>query len=161
MTPSLSDISTLAANVAAADGPDAVYGLVAEAAGTFIGHRLCTILLFHETTMQVRRQYSSNPDAYPPGGFKDKLDTEWGRQVLEEGRPYIGYNADDIRTHFKDHDVIFSLGLESILNMPVRLHGRILGTINLLHEANYYSEAHVPVAGILAGHLAATLNLVE
>jgi len=47
---------------------------------------------------------------------------------------------------FFDHELILSLGCESVLNVPVAWDGRVLGTINLLHEAGWYDEADVPVA---------------
>jgi GAF domain-containing protein len=150
-------VTSLAGNVAEAGTAEAVFTLVDVAAHELIGHRLCTIMTFDAPSMQVRRIYSNNPEAYPPGVAKAKRDTWWGRHVLEEGHSYIGYDADDIRAHFADFEIIFGLGCESILNTPVRLHGRTLGTMNLLNEANFYSEADAPVARVLAGHLAASL----
>jgi hypothetical protein len=41
---------------------------------------------------------------------------------------------------FSDHELIVSLGCESVLNMPVRWRGRTLGSLNLLHEAGWYGE---------------------
>ena len=149
--------TALAAKVADAAGAEAVYSLVSAAADDLIGHRLFTVMAFDAPAMQVQRIYSSNPGAYPPGVAKGKRDTWWGRHVLEEGHSYIGYDADDIRAHFVDYEIIFGLGCESILNTPVRLHGRTIGTMNLLHEAKFYSEADAPAARVLAGHLAASL----
>ena len=34
----------------------------------------------------------------------------------------------------------FSLGCESVLNLPVIFDGRVLGTVNMLHEAGWYDE---------------------
>lgn len=127
------------------------------AAGQLIGHRLCTIMAFHADAMEVERCYSSNPEAYPAGGRKQKRDTDWGRHVLQEGQHYIGYEAADIRRHFNDHELIDSLGLRSILNIPVRCHGKTIGTLNLLHEAGYYDESQVGLASIIASGLAGTL----
>ena len=128
--------------------------VAASTAGTIIGHKLFTVMAFHESTMEVERLFSNQPDAYPTGGRKKKRDTEWGRQVLERGKPYIGRSADDIRKHFNDHRVILKLGLESILNMPIRIGGKTVGTINLLHEADYYSEKDITSAQLIVGLLA-------
>jgi hypothetical protein len=38
--------------------------------------------------------------------------------------------------------LIWALGCEGAINVPVRWCGKTLGTLNLLHEANYYSEEH-------------------
>jgi len=145
--------------VAEASDSDAVFAIVASASDAFIGHRLFTVMAFDAPSMQVRRLYSSNPDVYPPGGSKHKRDTQWGRQVLEEGRPFVGRNAGDIRANFGDHEIILRLGLESVLNVPVRVHGRTIGTMNLLHRADYYDSADVQCAALLASQLAGSILL--
>ena len=70
--PTLSDLSALVNAVAEAKGPDAIFATIADAANIFIGHRLFTVMAFNAEAMQVQRLYSSNPEAYPPGGRKDK-----------------------------------------------------------------------------------------
>ncbi|MEM8743608.1 MAG: GAF domain-containing protein [Pseudomonadota bacterium] len=128
-----------------------IFKAAEQAAQAAIGHRLFTVMAFHADSVEVQRLYSSNEDAYPTGGRKQKRDTAWGRQVLDRGEPFIGTTADDIRAHFNDHEVILGLGLESVLNMPIQQGGNTLGTVNLLHEAGYYTP----------GHLTATKELAE
>jgi GAF domain-containing protein len=70
--------------------------------------------------------------------------------VLGAGEPYIGRTHDDIRDVFYDHELIRSLGCESVLNVPVRWDGRSIGTINLLHQAGWYTEADIPAAQLFA-----------
>lgn len=158
-TPSLSELSRIVTAVADAGDDNAVFAAIAHAADTLIGHRLFTIMAFDPDAVQVQRLFSSNPDAYPTGGRKDKRDTPWGRHVLEEGRPFIGVEADDIRANFDDHEVILGLGLESVLNVPVRQYGRTIGTMNLLHERNFYDTADLDCGHFLAGQLAAPLSI--
>lgn len=158
-TPSLSDLSRVATAVADAGDDDAVFAVVADAADTLIGHRLFTIMAFDPDAVQVQRLFSSNPETYPTGGRKDKRDTPWGRHVLEEGRPFIGVEADDIRANFDDHEVILGLGLESVLNVPVRRYGRTVGTMNLLHERGYYGPADLDCGHCLAGLLVSSLHM--
>lgn len=132
------------------------------AANAAIGHRLFTIMAFHADSVEVERLYSSNQEAYPPGGRKQKRDTAWGQQVLERGEPYIGSTANDIRANFNDHDVILGLGLESVLNIPVKFEGQTIGTMNLLHDKNYYDTSHLGLATEIAAILAETLvNAME
>jgi hypothetical protein len=52
---------------------------------------------------------------------------------------------------FFDHALIASLGCASVLNLPVKHDGRILGTINLLHEEAWYEEGDVPIGLGFAG----------
>lgn len=135
----------------------AFFDVAASTAATIIGHKLFTIMAFHEQTMEVERLYSNQPDAYPAGGRKKKRDTDWGQQVLENGKPFIGRSAVDIREHFNDYEVILSLGLEAILNMPIKLGGKTIGTMNLLDEADHYSETDIVSAQLIAGLIVARL----
>ena len=132
---------------------------ISHCADALIGHRLFTVMAFDTDNRQVRRIFSNQPAAYPTGGIKTKGQSPWAKQVLDEGLPYIGLNANDIRRHFADHELIASLGLASVLNMPVRVAGRTLGTMNLLNAANYYGPDHLAPARILAGLLASSLLL--
>ena len=156
-TPLPTDFSALAETIAETPDTDAMFAAVARIAGANIGHRLFTVMAFDAAAMTVQRAYSDNPEAYPPGGIKNKRDTAWGRLVLDDGQPFIGRDADAIRAHFDDHQVIFELGLESVLNVPIRLGGQTLGTMNLLHDAGFYDEADLPWGFFLAGQLAAPL----
>ena len=142
------------------NAPDAgaAFRTAEQTAAQLIGHKLFTIMAFHAETMEVERCYSNNPDKYPTGGRKQKRDTAWGRHVLEQGKHYIGYNADDIRSSFDDHAVIQELGLESVLNMPIEEDGRPVGTMNLLEKAGYYHEEQVDIARIIANTLASVLQ---
>lgn len=153
----VSELSRLVKTVAEAENFDTVFSAVAETADTLIGHQLFTVMAFDADSMEVERLYSSNPEAYPPGGRKLKRDTAWGRQVLEQGRPYIGRNAEDIRSNFTDHELILVLGLESVLNVPMRVLGRTIGTMNLLHRADYYDVADLECGYFLAGQLVGPL----
>ena len=153
----LQTLSRLADTIADARCNDETFAAAADAADSVIGHALFTIMVFDAEAMEVKRVYSSNPQAYPSGGRKQKRDTAWGRHVLERGEPYIGYSADDIRANFNDHEVILGLGLQSVLNMPVRFRGGTIGTMNLLHERDYYSALDIESASLLAGILAGPL----
>jgi len=152
-------LTRLAAAIADAADASAAFRAVAAAADAAIGHRLFTVMRFDADAMEVQRLYSSHPREYPPGGRKAKRDTAWGRRVLERGDPYIGRDAQDIRAHFDDADRILALDLASVLNVPVRVCGRTIGTMNLLHGPGHYDEAHLAPGALLAGLLAAPLLL--
>ena len=118
-----------------------------------IGHKLFTLLVVDEKKREVQRVYTSNPKSYPVGGRKPLQMTGWGEQVVVARRPYVGRNADDIKWAFFDHALIASLGLASVLNVPVIHDGRCLGTMNLLHEAGWYSDSDAPVGTVFASLL--------
>ncbi|MFK7963422.1 MAG: GAF domain-containing protein [Burkholderiaceae bacterium] len=152
-------LSELGTQIADSANLNDVIQRLSEGADTLIGHRLFTVMAFDANNRQVRRIFSNQPAAYPAGGIKTKGQSDWAKQVLDEGKPYIGSNADDIRRHFADHELIASLGLASVLNMPVRVAGQTLGTMNLLNTANYYRPDHLALARVLAGLLGSSLLL--
>lgn len=148
------DFDPLLAGVARAHDdarqPQATFEAIDKAAAAAIGHRLFTILVHHRTARESERIYSNMPDAYPVQGRKPVTDSPWMQQVMGQGLPYIGRNADDIREVFFDHALILSLGCSSVLNIPLRWRGQTLGTLNLLHQEDWYGDHHVARATVLA-----------
>ena len=130
--------------------PGPLFAALDAAMGRAIGHRLFTILVIHPGAHESQRYYSNMPKEYPVGGRKPINETHWFQRVLGAGEPYIGRTYEDIRDVFFDHELIRSLGCESVLNVPVRWNGRSLGTINLLHHANWYTEADIAAAQAFA-----------
>jgi hypothetical protein len=116
-----------------------------------IGHKLFTVLRFHADSGQSERVYTNQPESYPVGGRKALNPTFWAGHVIFGRKPYIGYDAADIRSVFFDHELIASLGCDSVLNVPVVWNDTMLGTINILHEANWYGEGDIPLATVFAG----------
>jgi hypothetical protein len=130
--------------------PDALFAALDLALGAVIGHKLFTVLVYHADAAQSERRYSNQPAAYPVGGRKPVTPSPWTERLFRERRPYVGRTADDIRAVFFDHELILSLGCQSVLNVPVVWNERTLGTINLLHEAGWYEERDLPVATAFA-----------
>lgn len=143
-------LAAVAAALPAPGQPAPLFAALDAAMDQAIGHRLFTVLVLHPGAEQSQRYYSNMPRAYPVGGRKPINRTHWFRTVLEEGTPFIGRSYEDIREVFFDHELIRSLGCESVLNVPVRWNGRSLGTLNLLHRAGWYTEADVPAARLFA-----------
>ena len=48
-----------------------------------------------------------------------------------------------------------------MLNLPVRWRGETLGTLNLLHQAGHYEEAHVAPARALAQMAVPAMLMLE
>jgi hypothetical protein len=67
----------------------------------------------------------------------------------------VGYDYDDVKWAFFDHELIRSLGCESAINVPVVYAGRVLGTMNLLDAAGHYKESDPakiePFAALMIG----------
>ncbi|HEX3175885.1 MAG TPA: GAF domain-containing protein [Methylomirabilota bacterium] len=154
----LPHLAAVARALAAHGQPAPAFAALDRALAAALGHKLFTILRWHPDRAESERLYTSQPAAYPVGGRKPLNATAWSRQVLDERRPYIGRTADDIRAHFFDHALIASLGCDSILNIPVVWNDRVLGTLNLLHEAHWYDDADVPLASTFAALAAAAMR---
>ncbi len=165
MTSKPEDLVPLLAEVAqalAAPGqPGAGFEALERAFELALGHKLFTILLHHSDSGDSERFYSNQPEAYPVGGRKTLNPTFWAQHVIREQKPYIGRTYEDIEAVFFDHELIRSLGCESVLNLPVVLDGRTLGTINLLHLAGWYDEGHLEVGRVLAAHAIPGLAMLQ
>jgi hypothetical protein len=122
--------------------PEAIYHAAAKELRAAPGFKLFTILVCQPEERLVRRIYTSNPDAYPVGGAKPMQDSAWSRQVVDAGKPYVCRNREDIQATFGDYELIWALGCEGAINVPVRWCGKTLATLNLLHEADYYREEY-------------------
>jgi len=130
--------------------PQALFAALEAGMGAAIGHILFTVLLRHAKTGESERFWTSHPQAYPVGGRKPLNPTFWSQHVVVEQKAYIGNDYEAVKAVFFDHELIRSLGCESVLNVPVVWDGRTLGTINVLHRAGYYAESDVTVAQTFA-----------
>jgi hypothetical protein len=143
-------LARVAAALAAPREPAALFAALDRGLGATLGHRLFTVLRYHPVARESERLYTSHAAAYPVGGRKAVRATPAATRVFGEGRPYIGRTAADIRASFGDAELILALGCESVLNVPVRFDGRVLGTVNLLHQADWYDAADLPLAELFA-----------
>ena len=122
-----------------------------------IGHRLFTMMRVHEATSEVERIYSSNLGAYPVGGRKQKGGTPWGRVVLDRGEVFVARSADEVRDAFSDHALIASLGIGSIMNIPLAYADRRLGTMNISHEAGWFTDDDAATGRLIAAFVVPSL----
>ncbi len=149
----MTDFAAIVAAHADTDQPAATFRALDQALAAAPGHILFTILVHHPALRQSERFYTNMPAEYPVGGRKPVTDSAWMQTIIGRGEPYIGRTRDDIREVFYDYELIWSLGCESVLNMPVRWRGQTMGTLNLLHRAGFYDESHIEAVR-LAAHLA-------
>jgi len=104
------------------------------------GPCLLTVSRLDATRDPVRlsRIYSSDPQAYPVGGFKDKPNSDWTHQVLRLGQTHVGEGAQALARVFDDHERIAGLGLRCVINQPIVAHAQVLGTFNLLAQHEHW-----------------------
>jgi GAF domain-containing protein len=156
-TLTLADLAALADLSASVHEPRALYAAVDALVRIVIGHRLFTILSVHEAGLEVERIYSSNSAAYPVGGRKKKQGTPWSKVVLDQGEVFIASTPEEVRATFDDHALIFSLGIGSIMNVPIGYRGRRLGTMNISHEAGWFRDQDAAAGRLIASLLVPTL----
>ncbi len=149
----LRDLTAIADLCADRHEPSQLYAAVDALVQRAIGHKLFTIMRFHEATMEVERVYSSDTRAYPVGGRKPKRGTRWGQVVLDRGEVFIARDADEVRRTFDDHALIFSLGVGSIMNVPIGFCGRRLGTLNISNEAHWFRQEDAEAGRLIAALL--------
>jgi hypothetical protein len=144
------DWSLLAETLRDPDQPLHICRALETVSDEVIGHRLFTVMHFDSIRSEVQRIYTNLPAAYPVGGRKQKKETAWADQVLGDMKVFRGSGAADIQSAFEDHETILGLGLGSFLNIPIVFKGRCVGTMNLLHQTDWYRHEDERV-GLLLG----------
>ncbi|HXC27697.1 MAG TPA: GAF domain-containing protein [Stellaceae bacterium] len=153
----LADIASVAQVTASADEADATFRAVERLTQQVIGFHLFTIMRLNDESQEVERLYSSLPEAYPVSGRKPKRCTKWGVAVLDRGEIFIANSRDEVRAAFADYELLFSLGIGAIMNVPVRFRGRSLGTMNICSEAGWFADSDRATGRLLASLLAPPL----
>jgi GAF domain-containing protein len=157
----LPEITEIMRLTATSPTPQPAFEAVDALARRLFDHNLLTVLRYDEARVEVERLYSSNAEAYPVGGRKAKRGTPWGEIVLDRQEIWIGHGPEDIKWAFADHELISSLGITGMMNVPIVLLGRCLGTLNISHPTDRFSPADHPHARLLAGLLAPVLSATE
>ena len=115
-----------------------------------IGYQLFSCSLFDvdaEGRGTAARIHTSDEDNYPTSGLKEIVPNRWTGIVIDKQETFIANSSKGFEDVFPDHAFITSLGLGSVVNLPVILNGKFLGTVNLLHEAGYYTAERLATLG--------------
>lgn len=114
-----------------------------------VGVKLFTLMTRDPVEGYAERIYSNMPEAYPVSGRKPANRTRWSEIVIEQRRIFVANDIGAIAEVFNDHELIRSLGCESVINVPVEIDGEVVGTINCLHEAGFYTPERIAAAEAL------------
>ena len=146
---------------AAAGQPHTAFRALEKLAEATVGARLFTLMTVNLAIREGMRVHTSMPEIYPVTGRKPLPEGIWTDQVIDRRLPFVANSIDDIAEVFPDHGTIASLGCGAVLNIPVVVAGEVTGTINCLHQADWYTEERVGRASELRLPGAACFLLVS
>ena len=143
------EIAQLAAAQAAVDPRGTVFSTIQRIAVARMDVSMFSASICFLETMELERIHSSRPDVYPVGGRKSKRQTSWARQVMEERRIFVGEGPLEMAAAFDDQERMASLGIRSIVNVPVVVRDRCLGVLNFGRDQERIPATVVLLAGLL------------
>ena len=111
-----------------------------------VGAKLFTVMTADMDAMLARRVYTDDAENYPTTGTKEIEMNRWFEQVHGRHETFVSNTLADIDTVFPDAELIGKLGCGSVINLPVILGGKMVATVNFLHEEGYYTPERVAQA---------------
>ena len=129
---------------------DAAFDALRALTETTVGVRLFTIMTVDMDRMLARRAYTSDPANYPSSGTKPVQMNRWFEVVHTRREMFVANTLAEIAQVFPDHELIGSLGCGSVVNLPIVLGGKLVGTMNILHREHHYTPART---ALVATHL--------
>lgn len=129
--------------VATTPGAHVAWAALQALAREIIGAKLFTIMTVDMEKELAGRVYSSDPVAYPVSGTKPIRYDSWFEVVHRQRQPFIANTIAEIAEVFPDHETIWSLGCGSVVNLPIEIGGKMVGTVNCLDAEHHYGEARV------------------
>jgi hypothetical protein len=129
--------------IAQARSAEACWQALERLAAEIAGHKLFTVMTVDLAADLARRVYTNDTAAYPVSGTKPITHDRWFEIVHGQKQTFVANTLAEIATVFPDHEKIGALGCGSVVNLPVVLGGQLAATINMLHEAGYYTSARV------------------
>lgn len=124
-----------------------------------VGHRFMTVLIYDTSQDEAERVFSSHPAVYPATGRKSFTQGPIMERVRGTGEPYVAMDRQALIRDYPDHEKIFAMGCESLVNLPIVIGTEVVGQINLLHEQNFYTEQKIEQAMSLVSVAAAGLSI--
>lgn len=149
-TERIAHIARAAADIGCATSAMATMRVLDALAASLIGHRMFTGLLYHPDTQETERFYTNQIEKYPLGGRKPPRRDRWSNTVIDRGEVFFISSVQDVKDNFADAVTLLDIGIGSGMCLPVRLHNRTLGTINVLAAEGVVSDRHAPLGHIIA-----------
>lgn len=117
---------------------------------SFYDITLFTVLFYDKKTNLLWRLFSNNQTINAIGGKKRATNSKWSVTVLKHGEVFIAPDKSALMEVFSDAPFLISYGCESVLNVPVKYQGRVIGSLNLLHKEHSYDRGNISPALIIS-----------
>lgn len=104
-----------------------------------LGARLFTVTVLDVAQDLTRRAYSSHPVEYPVSGTKPLTHDGWHEHCITGQQVFVANTTPEFAKYFFDHALITSLGLGSVINIPIVSEGTVIGTVNILGEEHHFT----------------------
>ncbi|MCP8884363.1 GAF domain-containing protein [Devosia sp. XJ19-1] len=143
MTTHIQALSTFDTAIATARTADAAFKALQDLAQATVGAKLFTVMTVDMGADVARRAYTSDPVNYPASGTKPINYGPWFDVVHKERQYFVANTIEDIAKVFFDHELINSLGCQSVINMPIILGDELIATMNILDVEGYYTPERV------------------
>ena len=132
--------------LSAAITPDQAYDALSDLTKALVGAKLFTVMTVDMDTGLAQRTYTSDPENYPTSGTKPITRNSWFTIVHDRHECFVANTIEDIAKVFPDYELINALGCQSVINLPIVIGGTLAATVNILHEAGFYTEERVQCA---------------
>lgn len=107
------------------------------------------------------RIWSSNPTHYPVGCTACIVWDGWSTMIYRDHRSFVANTVSDLPHVYEDHALINELGCNSCINVPVVHAGRVIATMNLLHETDWFTPTRIANIDAMVPLIAETLVKCE
>lgn len=141
--------SRLASALGGADPRQAVLRVVADVARERMAVSTFSVTTCQLGTAELERIFSSRPEVYPVGARKSKAGTSWAQQVMREKKVFVGEGPLEMAAAFDDQERMASLGIRSIINVPIVVRDRCVAVLNFGRDTQRVSPADVLLARCL------------
>lgn len=143
MTDTQTALDDFTTALAAATTEEAAFDALCILTKATVGAKLFTVMTSDTDAMISRRAYTDDAVHYPTSGEKTIVMNRWFDQVLTRQESFVSNTLADIDTVFPDAELIGKLGCGSVVNLPIIVAGKVVATMNILHEEGYYTPERV------------------
>ena len=100
--------------------------------------------------VRLQRLYSSAASRWPVDGVKRKTYTPWTETLFVRGQPFVAEGADALARAFDDYGQMQSLGIDTVVNVPLLRGNLCYATFNVFGSRGRWQPHEVLGIRLLA-----------